>query len=67
MRFVVLVVDSSAYMQPTWLSLYQSCIYPALTYLDSRHRQHDNPNLVVRCEFALVCFCGNNSEKSHLY
>ena len=57
-RQVVLVVDATTYMKAGWLSLYNSCIYPALTYLDARHRKPE-PNLFVRTEFALVCFRDN--------
>ena len=51
-----MVVDTSAYMEQSWLSLYTSCIYPALTYLETRHKAAD-ASLQVRTDFALVCFC----------
>ncbi|EKX33031.1 hypothetical protein GUITHDRAFT_120768 [Guillardia theta CCMP2712] len=52
-RQVVLVVDSTSYMEPYWTSLYKNCIYPALTYLDTRHK----PDTILKTEYALVCFC----------
>ena len=44
-------------MAPSWQSLYNNCIYPALTYLDARVRKYDNNPPSVRTEYALVCFC----------
>jgi len=52
-RQVVVVVDGSSYMEPYWKSLYETCVHPALTFLDVRAKDNTTP---VKTEYALVTF-----------
>ena len=55
---VVVVLDASSYMEPFWASLYESCVYPALSFLDLPRSKPDAPS---RTEFAMVADPANHA------
>lgn len=49
-----MVLDATAYMEPHWESLYDTCVSPALSYLDMQRPPQRSTDF--RVEYALVCF-----------
>ena len=52
------MLDASSYMEPYWASLYESCVYPALSFLDLPRSKPDAP---VKTEYAMVAHPANQA------